>query len=133
MQGQNYLMCFNFEVNGVFFGCHDKCPFNELTSDGTGTHVLPAKGSVSAVSRLRSMEHGVRDLWLPDAKLQPGLWGNTSTALSVGIADVCVEEDDSGGCPVSTNEEEQDIECRVSAGFQELPPLVSLPTAHGYE
>lgn len=108
-------------------------PFNELTSDGTGTHMLPAKGSVSAVSRLRAVEHGVRGLWLPDANLQSGLWGNTSTARSVGTADVCGEEDDSDGCPVSTNEEEQDNECRVSAGFQERPPPVSLPTAHGYE
>lgn len=54
MQDQNYLMCFNFKVNG----CHDKCSFNEPASDGAATHVPPAKGSVGAVSRLSLWDTG---------------------------------------------------------------------------
>lgn len=96
MQDQNYLMCFDFEVNGVFFGCHDKCPVNEVTRDGAGTH-SPQPRVVLALCPAEVC--GTQGMWpvLPDADLQTGLWGQNN------------------GFPVSTSEEEQDSECRVSA------------------
>lgn len=58
MQDQNYLMCFNFEVNGGFLAAMTKCPLNELTSDGVGTRQRQHWHCVQA----ESVEHGVHGL-----------------------------------------------------------------------
>lgn len=90
----------------IFFGCHGKCPFNEPASDGVGTQVPPAKGSVGAVSK-------------------PSLW-DTGDVACPWCAPAAWPLGHNDGFPVSTSEEEQGSECSECQGSGAASPQHSV-------